>query len=63
MGGEDAGFFYQLVPGCFFNLCCTAPYTDGVRYPAHNSKFVVNDDVLYKGTAVFVQAVFDYFED
>lgn len=60
MGGEDAGFFYQMVPGCFFNLCCSAPHSDGKVYPAHNSKFVVDDSQLYKGTAIFVQAVWDY---
>lgn len=63
MGGEDAGFYYQLVPGCFFNLCCTTAHSDGNVYPAHNSKFTVDDSLLYKGTAVFVQAVFDYFEE
>ena len=63
MGGEDAGFYYQMVPGCFFNLCCTAPHSDGKVYPAHNSKFVVDDSQLYKGTAIFVQAVMDYFNE
>ena len=63
MGGEDAGFFYQLVPGCFFNLCCTAPHADGKIYPAHNSKFVVDDSHLYKGTAIFLQAVYDYLNN
>lgn len=63
MGGEDAGFYYQLVPGSFFYLGCAAPHSDGITYPAHSSKFRVDDSLLYKGTAVFVQAVFDYFED
>ncbi len=60
MGGEDAGFYYQLVPGCFFNLCCQDAHTDGKIYPGHNSKFVVDDSLLYRGTAVFVQAAIDY---
>lgn len=63
MGGEDAGFFYQLVPGCFFNLCCTTKHSDGVQYPGHNCKFTVDDSRLYKGTAVFVQAVLDYLNE
>ena len=29
MGGEDAGFFYQKVPGCFFRLYSAAPFADG----------------------------------
>lgn len=60
MGGEDAGFYYQLVPGCFFNLICQAPFKDGKIYPAHNSKFVVDDSLLYRGTAVFVDTAIKY---
>ena len=63
MGGEDAGFYYQLVPGCFFNLVCQARHTDGKVYPGHNSKFVVDDSLLYRGTAVFVQGAIDYLND
>lgn len=61
MGGEDAGFFYQLVPGCFFNLNCGAPAPDGNYYPGHNSKFAIDDTLLYKGAAIFLQAVQNYF--
>ena len=60
MGGEDAGFYYQMVPGCFFNLCCQDVHSDGKLYPGHNSKFVVDDSLLYRGTAVFVQGAIDY---
>ena len=59
MGGEDAGFFYQKVPGCFFRLYSAAPFTDGEIYPAHSSRFVLDDSVLYRGTALFLQNVFD----
>lgn len=60
MGGEDAGFFYQKVPGCFFRLYSPAPFTDGVVYPAHSSRFVLDDSVLYRGAALFLQNVFDH---
>ena len=63
MGGEDAGFYYQLVPGCFFNIACVVEAFDGKVYPRHNSKMTVDDSVLYKGTAIFVQAALDYFRD
>ncbi len=59
MGGEDAGFFYQKVPGCFFRLYTAAPFADGVVYPAHSSRFVLDDSVLYRGTALFLQNIFD----
>lgn len=63
MGGEDAGFYYQMVPGCFFNLCCQTEYADGKLYPGHNSKFMVDDSLLYRGTAVFVQGAIDYLNN
>ena len=59
MGGEDAGFFYQRVPGCFFWLYSAAPFTDGEIYPAHSSRFVLDDSVLYRGAALFLQNVVD----
>ncbi len=60
MGGEDAGFFYQKVPGCFFRLYSAAPFMDGEIYPAHSSRFVLDDSVLYRGAALFLQNVFDH---
>ena len=63
MGGEDAGFFYQKVPGCFFRLYSAAPFADGQIYPAHSSRFVLDDSVLYRGAALFVQSVFDQLRD
>ena len=60
MGGEDAGFFYQRVPGCFFRLYSPAPFADGEVYPAHSSRFVLDDSVLYRGVALFLQNVFDH---
>ncbi|MHC1761307.1 MAG: M20 family metallopeptidase [Negativicutes bacterium] len=60
MGGEDAGFFYQKVPGCFFRLYSAAPFADGEVYPAHSSRFVLDDSVLYRGTALFLQNIFDH---
>lgn len=62
MGGEDAGFFFQKVPGCFFRLYCPAPFADGEVYPAHSSRFVLDDSVLYRGTALFLQNVFDHLK-
>ena len=59
MGGEDAGYFFQKVPGCFFRLYGAAPFADGEIYPAHSSRFVLDDSVLYRGAALFLQNVFD----
>ena len=59
MGGEDAGFFYQKVPGCFYRLYTAAPFADGEVYPAHSSRFVLDDSELYRGAALFLQNIFD----
>jgi amidohydrolase len=63
MGGEDAGFYYQLVPGCFYNIACITKAFDGNEYPPHNSKMTIDDSVLYKGSAIFVQAAIDYLKN
>ncbi len=60
MGGEDAGYFFQKAPGCFFRLYSAAPFADGEVYPAHSSRFVLDDSVLYRGAALFLQNVFDH---
>ncbi|SCZ78555.1 M20 metallopeptidase family protein [Acidaminobacter hydrogenoformans] len=58
MGGEDAAFFFEKVPGTYFLLNTVMPI-DGIVYPIHNSKFMLDDSVLYKGAAVLVQAAMD----
>ncbi len=63
MGGEDAAFFFERVPGCYFFLCNPqAHFEDGVTYFHHNSKFAIDDSVIYKGTALFVQAALDLLQ-
>ncbi|WP_455809505.1 hypothetical protein [Clostridium butyricum] len=52
--------FFEKVPGCYFLLYNPLPFDDGVIYPAHNSKFMMDDSVLYKGAALFMQTVIDY---
>lgn len=63
MGGEDAAFFFEKVPGCYFFLTNYAPCpTDGKVYGAHHPRFCLNEDVFYRGAALFVQAVSDWLE-
>ncbi|SCZ80291.1 M20 metallopeptidase family protein [Acidaminobacter hydrogenoformans] len=61
MGGEDAAFFFEQVPGTYF-LLNTSMLQDGQLYPIHNARFMLDDAVLYKGAAVFVQAALDALE-
>lgn len=60
MGAEDAGFFFERVPGCYFRLHNPLPFEDGIIYPAHNSKYMIDDSVLYKGVAVMFKVSIDY---
>ncbi len=59
MGGEDAGFFFQKIPGCYFFLNNSIP-VNGVIYPHHNSKFSIDDSVLYIGTSVLLDSAIEY---
>ncbi|MDO5516407.1 MAG: M20 family metallopeptidase [Clostridium sp.] len=59
MGAEDAGFYFEKVPGCYFLLYNPKAYEDGVVYPAHNSKFMMDDSVLYIGVELFIKAATD----
>lgn len=60
MSAEDAGFFFEKVKGCYFRLYNPGTFEDGVVYPLHNSKYIMDDSVLYKGAALFLQATVDY---
>lgn len=63
MSGEDAAFFFQQVPGCYFLLTNPAPCpADGKVYGAHHPKFCIDESVLYKGAALFAQTVSDWLE-
>lgn len=54
MGAEDFAYFAKEVPGTFTFLN-TSKECDGVVYPNHNSKFLVDEDILIKGVDYFVQ--------
>lgn len=62
MGGEDMAYFLEKAPGTFFFLS-NPNEIDGVIYPHHNSKFDVDESLFYKGTALFIQTVFDYLSE
>ena len=61
MSSEDMSCFLEKVPGVFFYLGSNNR-EKGIIYPHHNPRFDVDEDVLWIGTAVFIQAVIDFFE-
>lgn len=62
MGGEDMAYYLSEVPGTFFFLGGANP-EKGPVYPHHNSKFIVDEDVFWKGTALLAQGAFDWLEN
>ncbi len=61
LGGEDAGAYFETIPGVYFFLQSCIPAEDGIIYPHHSSKFRLNEKVFHYGTAVLMQAIADYF--
>lgn len=62
MGSEDFAEYLQEIPGTFFYLNAPAKI-DGICYPAHSSKFALGEEFFGIAAKVFVQYVFDYFEN
>ena len=56
LGAEDMAYFLNEVKGTFFFLSGCNP-EKGQIYPHHNSKFDIDEDVLYVGTALLSAAV------
>lgn len=59
---EDMAYYLENVPGTFFYLGSNNS-KKGITYPHHHPKFNVDEDVLYLGTALFVQFAFDFLSE
>lgn len=59
-GTEDVSLYLKEVPGTYFILGSYKANCDGTMYPHHNSKFDIDESVLWIGTGVFVQCAIDY---
>lgn len=55
MGSEDAAFYHERVPSvyCFLSSANPAKHTDIAH---HNSRFDIDEDVLWEGTALYTAA-------
>ncbi|MCD8393131.1 MAG: amidohydrolase, partial [Cloacibacillus porcorum] len=58
-GGEPVAYYLAEKPGAFMFLSA-ADHAKCTDIPHHNPKFMVDEDVLYKGCAVFVSIVEDF---
>jgi amidohydrolase len=61
MGAEDFSFYLQKVPGAFIILGIRNE-AKGVVYPHHHPKFDVDEDVLWKGTALHSLLAYRYLK-
>jgi amidohydrolase len=55
MGSEDAAFFLQEVPGCYFFI--GSGFKDREAAPHHNSKFDIDERALVNGVALTVASL------
>ena len=59
MGSEDASFFMERVPGCYFFLGAANPER-GLSAEHHTPDFAIDEGVLPIGVAVMAQAIAHY---
>ncbi|MEE8390892.1 MAG: amidohydrolase [Anaerolineae bacterium] len=59
MGSEDAAFFMQDVPGCYF-FVGAANAERGLNAPHHNPRFDIDEDALPLGVAVMMRTLGQY---
>ena len=52
MGGEDFAFYTQEIKGALLTLG-TQNEEKGITFPHHHPKFRVDEEILWKGTAVY----------
>ncbi|NEU04303.1 M20 metallopeptidase family protein [Clostridium senegalense] len=62
MGSEDASYYLQEVPGVYFALVVGDLGKEGY-YPLHNPKMKLDEEVLYKGTAVLAESAINYLNE
>jgi amidohydrolase len=56
MVGEDMSYYLEKVPGTYFFL---RSVLKGEIYPHHNSKFNIDESILWKGAALLAQGAID----
>ncbi|MFP4001237.1 MAG: M20 family metallopeptidase [Thermoplasmata archaeon] len=61
MGAEDFAFYLQQKPGCFLFMG-TGNEDKGTDRPHHHPKFDVDEEELYKGTALYARLALDYLK-
>ncbi|CEM60853.1 amidohydrolase [Treponema phagedenis] len=63
MGGEDIAFFLQKAPGTYFGLNNLKKDKTGVAHPHHSSKFDVEENTFYLGTALLAAVAYRFLSE
>ncbi len=61
LGNDDMAYYLEKVPGTYFFLGSHNPQK-GPMYPHHHPKFDLDESVLWIGSAVLAQAVYDFLK-
>ncbi|KUO72540.1 MAG: amidohydrolase [Clostridia bacterium BRH_c25] len=61
MGGEDIAYFQENIPGTFFIIGTLNP-EKGADKPLHSAQFNIDEDILYKASAVIAASTLKYLE-
>ena len=62
MGAEDFSYYLEKVPGVFIILGIKNE-EKGIIYPHHHPKFNVDEDILWKGTALHTLLAYNYLRE
>ena len=62
MGAEDFSYYLEKVPGVFIILGIKNE-EKGIIYPHHHPKFNVDEDILWRGTALHVLLAYNYLRE
>ena len=62
MGAEDFSYYLEKVPGVFIILGIRTE-GKGIIYPHHHPKFNVDEDILWKGTALHTLLAYNYLRE
>ena len=59
MGGEDAAYYLQKVPGCYFSTG-VGNVDKGIEYPHHHPKFDIDEEGLKSVLELFLKIVLNF---
>lgn len=62
MGADDFSYLLERVPGLYAFVGCLNE-SKGIVHPNHSNKFRVDEDILYRGAALYAQFAHDFLTD